>query len=82
MEYPFVEVTIKNDDLGFLPGGIHWFVNGRVLLRTTGTEPYPSVDVSSDLSDWSWLNPGWAGPAELVDTNAPGNPQRFYRLGH
>ena len=82
-EYPFVELTITNDDLGFLPGGIRPFANGRVLLRTTPGDYWPGVESSRDLSHWSWLGQFWAaGNGELIDTNAPGDPQRFYRLAY
>ncbi len=90
--YPVVELTIANDDLGFLPGGIKRFPNGRVLLRPTGygvdraSGAASYLEASENLRDWidpglgggySWI--GFSNP-EVLDKTAPTNVMRFYRL--
>ncbi len=91
-DYPLVELTIANDDLGFPPGGIQRFPNGRVLLRPTGYRTDTgfgggaSLEASDNLRAWSepdlggdW--PGFnAGHSEVIDRTAPTNAARFYRL--
>lgn len=88
-EYPMVEITIVNDDLGFLPGGIHRFPNGRVLLCPAGRYdansplfggPINFVDTSENLRDWAEMGYYSACCPELLDNPAPTNTARFYRL--
>jgi hypothetical protein len=83
LEYLPVELTIFNDDLGFAPGGIKRFPNGRVWLRGTGL--YESgaapIEVSENLRDWQNLDRIYSGLPEAIDMGAPTNRARFYRLG-
>lgn len=90
-DYPLVELTIANDDLGFLPPGIQRFPNGRVLLRATGLRTHLGfgdggyLETSANLRDWSEADLGGDGPFfqadyELLDRTAPTNAARFYRL--
>jgi hypothetical protein len=87
-EYPPIELTIVNDDLGFLPGGIKHFPNGRVWLRPTGGGGFSAdrVSWSDNLRDWTKLapDPGWWNALfpdpEVIDKTAPTNTVRFYRL--
>jgi hypothetical protein len=90
-EYPLVEVTVRNDDIGLLPGAVKRFPNGRVLLRSTGLI-WPDVgsalvEASTDLRDWTADDPlgaSWISPfrPDFVDTNAPPDNMRFYRLSN
>ena len=64
---PPVEITIVNDDLGFLPGTLRVFPNGAWTLRPTGhldvTRPAGRgvfLDLLPDLSNVEnsiWLSP-------------------------
>lgn len=90
-QYPVIEITILNDDLGFPSGGIRRFPNGRVLLRPSGWLLRPpgwsglwggqvNVEASPDLKNWNWL--GWfdAWSTELIDYGAAADTAQFYRL--
>lgn len=65
-EYPAVELTIANDDLGFAPGGIKHFPNGLVLLRYTGL-PIPAW---GDRGGWraAPMGPG-PGGSHIIETS-------------
>jgi uncharacterized delta-60 repeat protein len=93
-EYPLVELTIANDDVGFPPAGIQCFPNGRVLLRATGCTAnspygfsvYAYLQTSGNLRDWS--EPDLGGDStilsvdhpETIDRSAPTQSARFFRL--
>ncbi|MHC1763356.1 MAG: Calx-beta domain-containing protein [Verrucomicrobiia bacterium] len=83
-EYPLVEITIANDDLGFPPGGIKRLPNGRVWLRPTGLGdtqalwPSAILETSSNLQDW--IQTDLIGLDGTSDMTAPTNSARFYRL--
>ena len=95
-EYPPVEITIVNDDLGFLPDGIKRSPNGRVLLRpahvfvapclSCSDPAYAYIEASESLRDWT--EPDLGGDdtfislahPEAIDKTTPTNAVRFYRL--
>ncbi len=89
-DYPIVELAIVNDDLGFPPGGIRRFPNGRVLLHPTGYLLGPvgwsgymggsEVEASENLRDWTEFDVVSPGRPEVIDKTAPTNAARFYRL--
>jgi hypothetical protein len=47
-------------------------------LNNTGVDPF-TTESSTDLVNWSILGPAWPS-FQVTDTNAPGQPRRFYRL--
>jgi hypothetical protein len=78
-------VTIHNEDLGFLPGGIRSFPNGRVLPEPTGDfgRTYLSVQRSQDLREWQDLPSIGIQPDrrfEVLDRDARTGEPWFYRL--
>ena len=95
-EYPLVEITIVNDDLGFPSDGIKRFPNGRVRLRPAFVfvpgcgscyDPgYAFVEASENLRDWAEADLGGddtrisLARPEVIDKTAPTNGARFYRL--
>ena len=64
---PPAEITIVNDELGFVPGSLRVFPNGTWTVRPTGHLDGARLDgigiyldTSSDFSDWVggyWLDP-------------------------
>jgi hypothetical protein len=80
---PAIELTIINDDLGILPAGMKRFLNGRVLLHSTGrgieviehlqggTSNYSGfyIEASENLRDWS--GPVFGGDYSTVAFGSP-----------
>ncbi len=66
-DLPAVEITLVNDDLGFLPGTFHVFPSGRWTVRATGHlvgSRLPAAEVYlerttdlRDFEDWGWVSP-------------------------
>lgn len=88
-ELPPVEVTIVNDELGFLPGGMRVFPNGAVWVRPTGQHWRRGLEGASWLETGSglrrddperseWLNP-WTRDT-VIDVGATG--ERYLWLRH
>ena len=93
-EYPVVEITIANDDLGFPSDGIKHLSNGRILLSPSGllVPPPPSyasfddfewvtLQVTESFGDWqdSADSLSLKGP-ELIIEPARTDRAQFYRL--
>ena len=82
-DLPAVSFMIRNDDLGFTPGGSYSFPNGRFIMNVTGFRNRTNVRIqrSTDLRQWEeWTTLG--NDSQVMDSEAStsGNKQQFYRL--
>lgn len=80
---PDVALAIVNEDPGFVPQASGVTVNGRYLLKLTGHQGRPSLELerSDDLIHWQpWLRP--YDEPQWLDTEPPpaGSARRFYRV--
>ena len=77
---PATSFTILNDDLGFVPGGLFAFPNGRFLMNVTGNFAHTNVriEISNDLLGWGeW---GQMPNDSQVIFDASSDKQLFFRL--
>ncbi|HRI12975.1 MAG TPA: Calx-beta domain-containing protein [Verrucomicrobiota bacterium] len=78
---PEVEVTILNDELGFVPGGFRALANGRFLVELTGFRGRSGVGVerSRDLRSWDYFERLRDG-ATLLDLESGSGLPYLYRV--
>jgi hypothetical protein len=81
IDLPPVDLTILEDDLGFLRGGSRALRNGRFLLTITGHRNRPNLRIQRSLDLVTWENLFWWPflDSPLLDLNP--NPRRsYYRI--